>query len=91
MLAREGEADGATARGDPGGDVVGYPNEEFPANTVKADRETDRMGGGSRAQHDIIEFTLLRACIETGRHDELHRVLTAHRAGPGPIPVAGLH
>lgn len=53
--------------------------------------ETDRMGGGSRAQHDIIEFTLLRACIETGRHDELHRVLTAHRAGPGPIPVAGLH
>lgn len=53
--------------------------------------QTDRMGGGSRAQHDIIEFTLLRACIETGRHDELHRALTAHRAGPGPIPVAGLH
>ena len=53
--------------------------------------QTDRMGGGSRAQHDIIEFTLLRACIETGRHDELHRALTFHRAGPGPIPVAGLH
>jgi hypothetical protein len=53
--------------------------------------QTDRMGGGSRAQHDIIEFTLIRACIETGRHDELHHALTLPRAGPGPIPVAGLH
>ena len=52
--------------------------------------QTDRMGGGSRAQHDIIEFTLLRACIEAGRHDALHLALSAHRAGPGPIPVAGL-
>ena len=51
----------------------------------------DSVRDGSRAQHDIIEFTLLRACIETGRHDELHRALTAHRAGPGPIPVASLH
>ena len=53
--------------------------------------QTDRMGGGSRAQHDIVEFTLIRACIETGRHDELHRALTIHRPGPGLIPVAGLH
>src|SRR6266850_446227 len=35
--------------------------------------------GGSRAQHDLIEFTLLRAFIETNRLDEVQRVLGARR------------
>jgi Tfp pilus assembly protein PilF len=53
--------------------------------------ETERLGGGSRAQHDLVDFTVLRACVLTGRHDEMQRLLTTRRAGPGPVPVAGLH
>lgn len=53
--------------------------------------ERERVGG-SLAQHDIIEFTLLRACLAAGRLDEARRVLAARRAGPGQAgtPVAGI-
>lgn len=52
--------------------------------------EIERIGG-SRAQEDLVEFTVLRACVEAGRHDELARLLAARRKGPGPVPVAGVH
>lgn len=44
--------------------------------------------GGSRAQTDLVEFTLLRACAEAGRRGELQRILARRRPGPGPVPVA---
>lgn len=53
--------------------------------------ERERVGG-SLAQHDIIEFTLLRACLAAGRLEEARQVLTARRDGPGRAgtPVAGI-
>ncbi|MDB5374463.1 MAG: Tetratricopeptide repeat [Belnapia sp.] len=47
--------------------------------------------GGSRAQMDLVEFTLLRATVEAGRLEALPGLLAARRRGPAPAPVAGLH
>jgi len=46
--------------------------------------------GGSRAQHDLIEFTLLRACVEAGRLDEARARLASRRPGASGVPVAGI-
>lgn len=51
--------------------------------------ETERIGG-SRAQHDLIEFTLLKAYLEAGRAEEAQRLLGARRRGASGVPVAGL-
>ena len=51
--------------------------------------ERDRIGG-SRAQMDLVEFTLLRASVEAGRLEALPGLLAARRPGPAPVPVAGL-
>jgi len=53
--------------------------------------ELERVGQASRAQHDLIEFTALRACVDLGRHDELRDLLARRRKGPGAVPVAGVH
>jgi tetratricopeptide (TPR) repeat protein len=53
--------------------------------------ELERIGQASRAQLDLIEFTVLRACAELERHDELCTLLARRRKGPGPVPVAGIH
>jgi tetratricopeptide (TPR) repeat protein len=46
--------------------------------------------GGSRAQLDLIEFTLLKACVASGRTEDARRWRDARRAGPSGIPVAGV-
>ena len=46
--------------------------------------------GGSRAQHDLIEFTLLKAYIEVGRPEAARGLLRARRQGAAPPPVSGL-
>jgi tetratricopeptide (TPR) repeat protein len=53
--------------------------------------ELERTGQASRAQQDIVEFTVLHACAELGCHDELRTLLARRRTGPGPVPVAGVH
>jgi hypothetical protein len=50
--------------------------------------ERERIGG-SRAQIDLVEFTLMRAYVEAGRLDEL-RELVRQRRMAGSIPVAGV-
>jgi tetratricopeptide (TPR) repeat protein len=45
--------------------------------------------GGSRAQHDLIEFTLLKAYLEADRPEEAQRLLRA-RPGASGVPVAGV-
>jgi len=52
--------------------------------------ESERIGG-SRAQTDLVEFTLLRACAEAGRAEDARRILARRRPGPAPVPVAALH
>jgi len=46
--------------------------------------------GGSRAQHDLIDFTLLRACINANRLEEARRLLAARRPGAVGGPVLGV-
>jgi len=46
--------------------------------------------GGSRAQHDLIEFTLLRAYIEANRLQEAQGLLDVRRPGGSGVPVIGI-
>ena len=50
--------------------------------------QSERIGG-SRAQHDLIEFTLLKAYIEASRLEDARRLLGARRPGASGIPVMG--
>jgi hypothetical protein len=50
--------------------------------------ELERIGG-SRAQLDLVEFTLLRAYLGAGRPDEARRMLNTRRRGASNAPVAG--
>jgi Tetratricopeptide repeat len=51
--------------------------------------ESERIGG-SRAQHDLIEFTLLRAYLSADRLEEARRLIRARRPGASGIPVLGV-
>jgi Tfp pilus assembly protein PilF len=51
--------------------------------------ELERIGG-SRAQLDLVEFTLLHAYVGADRADEAHRMLRRRERGALRIPVAGL-
>jgi tetratricopeptide (TPR) repeat protein len=46
--------------------------------------------GGSRAQHDLIEFTLLEAYIKANRLEEARRLLSMRRPGACHVPVTGV-
>jgi tetratricopeptide (TPR) repeat protein len=46
--------------------------------------------GGSRAQHDLIEFTLLRAYLSADRLEDARRLLSVRRPGASGVPVMGL-
>ena len=46
--------------------------------------------GGSRAQHDLIELTLLKAYLGAQRLDEAKRLLRARRPGASGVAVAGV-
>ena len=50
--------------------------------------ELERIGG-SRAQLDLIEFTLLKAYLAAGRADDARRMLAARSRGSARPPVAG--
>jgi len=52
-------------------------------------QESERIGG-SRAQHDLIEFTLLKACLEAGRLEQARHLLGARRPGAAGVPVTGV-
>jgi tetratricopeptide (TPR) repeat protein len=51
--------------------------------------ELERIGG-SRAQLDLVEFTLVKAYLGANRPDDARRVLSARRRGSSNIPVAGM-
>src|SRR6202023_2996309 len=51
--------------------------------------ELERIGG-SRAQLDLVEFTLLKAYLGADRSDDARRMLSVRRPGPSGITVAGL-
>lgn len=51
--------------------------------------ESERIGG-SRAQHDLIEFTLLKAYLNAGRLEEARHLLSTRRPGASGVPVMGM-
>ncbi len=51
--------------------------------------ELERIGG-SRAQLDLVEFTLLKAYLSVNRLDDARRMLSSRGPRPSGIPVAGL-
>jgi tetratricopeptide (TPR) repeat protein len=51
--------------------------------------ESERIGG-SRAQHDLIEFTLLKACLNAGRLEEARTLLGGRRPGASGVPISGV-
>ena len=51
--------------------------------------ELERIGG-SRAQLDLVEFTLLKAYLGADRLDDARRMLSVRRRGSSSLPVAGL-
>ncbi len=51
--------------------------------------ELERIGG-SRAQLDLVEFTLFKAYVGADRLDDARRMLSGRRRGSSGIPVAGL-
>ena len=50
--------------------------------------ESERIGG-SRAQHDLIEFTLLSAYLSANRLNEARHLLGVRRPGASGVPVLG--
>ena len=50
--------------------------------------ELERIGG-SRAQLDLVEYTLLKAYLSADRLDDARRMLSVRRPNPSGIPVAG--
>jgi tetratricopeptide (TPR) repeat protein len=46
--------------------------------------------GGSRAQHDLIEFTLLKAYLNANRLEEARRLLSIRRPAASGLPVMGI-
>src|SRR5581483_11409394 len=52
-------------------------------------RQLERIGG-SRAQLDLVEFTLLKAYLGAGRPDDARRMLKRRGRGSPEAPVAGL-
>ena len=51
--------------------------------------ENERIGG-SRAQHDLIDFTLLKAYLETNQLAEARHLLSVRRPGASGVPVQGV-
>jgi len=51
--------------------------------------ELERIGG-SRAQLDLVEFTLLQAYVGADRLEDARRMLSGRHRGSSSIPVAGL-
>jgi tetratricopeptide (TPR) repeat protein len=51
--------------------------------------ENERIGG-SRAQHDLIDFTLLRAYLGANRLNEARQLLGVRRPGASGVPVVGI-
>jgi tetratricopeptide (TPR) repeat protein len=91
-LVREGRyAAGATvshlARG-----FAAFARRDYAAAIAAIEPVFPERGriSGSRAQIDLVEFTLLASYLGAGRTADAQRLLAERRSGPGAIPVAGV-
>jgi len=90
-LAREGRYPSGSYLPSLSRGIVAFERGDF-STAIEAlaplTGESERIGG-SRAQHDLIEFTLLKACLDAGRQEEARRLLGARRPGATGVPVMG--
>jgi hypothetical protein len=77
----------ALARG-----FAAFERRDFPAaiDAIRSMFDERARICGSRAQIDLVEFTLLKAYLETGRRDEARRLLQDRGTRARGIPVAGV-
>ena len=71
---------------------VAFERGDYPAAIAALaplTKQSERIGG-SRAQHDLIEFTLLKAYLNADRLEEARELLVARRPGAAGAPGAGV-
>ncbi len=70
---------------------VAFERGDYPAAIAALAplvRQSERIGG-SRAQHDLIDFTLLKAYLNAGLLEEARQLLATRRPGASGVTVAG--
>jgi tetratricopeptide (TPR) repeat protein len=91
-LAREGRYASGSYVPELSRGFVAFERGDYPAAVAALAPlvgQSERVGG-SRAQHDLIEFTLLKAYLAADRLEEARRLLSARRRGASGVPVAGI-
>jgi len=91
-LAQEGRYPSGSYLPALAGGFAAFERGEFAAaidRLAPLAGQNERIGG-SRAQHDLIEFTLLRAYLGANRLAEARHLLGARRPGATGIPVQGV-
>jgi tetratricopeptide (TPR) repeat protein len=91
-LAREGRYASGSYVPELARGFVAFERGDYPAAIAALAplaKQSERIGG-SRAQHDVIDFTLLKACLNAGRLDEARQMLRERRAGASAVSVAGV-
>ena len=90
--AREGRYPSGSYVPDLARGFVAFERRDYPAAIdalAPLAKQSERIGG-SRAQHDLIEFTLLKAYLNAERPEEALRMLQARWRGASVVSVAGL-
>jgi hypothetical protein len=90
-LAREGRYPSNAYVPELARGFVAFERGDYPAAIdalAPLAKQSERIGG-SRAQHDLIEFTLLKAYLNADRLEEARQLLVARRAGPSSVSVSG--
>ncbi len=91
-LAREGRYPSGSYLPALSRGFVAFERRDFPAaiEALAPLALEDERIGGSRAQHDLIEFTLLKAYLNAGRLEAARHLLGARRPGASGVDVAGV-
>jgi len=91
-LAREGHYPSGSYLPDVARGFAAFERRDF-AGAIEAlapiAGQNERIGG-SRAQHDLIDFTLLKACLGANRLDDARHLLSVRRPGASGVPVLGV-
>ncbi len=84
-LEREGRYPSGSVIPAAAGGFLAFARGDYDAaiEALEPLLEQSERIGGSRAQTDLVEFTLLKACVAAGRVEDLRRVVGARRPGPG--------
>jgi tetratricopeptide (TPR) repeat protein len=90
-LARNGRYPSGSYLPELSRGFVAFERGDFPAAIAALAplaQQSERIGG-SRAQHDLIEFTLFKAYLNSGLLDEARQLLATRRPGAARVTVAG--